>query len=73
MNVQYANAGVTMEEASRQAWIARCAHRLRERWRTVDLPSLEELAAQLWRDERLRSQHPEDAATEWLRRGIPNP
>jgi hypothetical protein len=73
MNVQYANTGVTMEETSPDAWVARCSHRLRERWRTVDLPSLEELARQLWSDERLRAKRPEEAATEWLRRGIPNP
>ena len=62
-----------MDEPNRNAWVARCSHRLRERWRTVDLPSLEELAEQLWHDERLRAQRPEEAATEWLRRGIPNP
>jgi len=60
-----------MEESSRTTWVARCSHRLRERWRTVDLESLEDLARELWADERLRARQPEDAAVEWLRRGIP--
>jgi hypothetical protein len=30
-----------------------------------------ELAHELWADERLRARPPEEAALEWLRRGIP--
>ena len=65
------NAVGIMEEPSRTTWIARCSHRLREQWRTIDLESLEDLAQELWADERLRARPPEEAALEWLRRGIP--
>jgi len=41
-----------MEESSRTTWVARCSHRLREQWRTMDLESLEDLAQELWADER---------------------
>jgi hypothetical protein len=61
-----------MDEKQQQEWIVRCAHRLRQRWRTVDIASLEEIAAQLLADETLRAKPPVDAAVEWLRRGIPS-
>jgi hypothetical protein len=47
-------------------WIAACAHALQQQWRTVDPRQLEELAGDLWRDERLRSMSPSDAARAWL-------
>lgn len=47
-------------------WIAACAHRLQQQWRTVDPDQLEELAGDLWRDERLRSMPPSEAARVWL-------
>jgi len=65
------NAAGIMEESSRKTWVARCSHRLREQWRTIDLESLEDLAQELWADERWRVQPPEEAAVELLRRGIP--
>jgi len=37
----------------------------------MDLESLEDLAQELWADERWRVQPPEEAAVELLRRGIP--
>ncbi|PZQ02490.1 MAG: hypothetical protein DI587_03315 [Variovorax paradoxus] len=51
----------------RQTWIAACAHRLQLQWRTVDPGQLEEVAADLWGDERLRDLEPVQAAGEWLR------
>ena len=69
--IQYANTNRIMEESSRTTWVARCSHRLREQWRTIDLESLEDLAQELWADERWRVRPPEEAAVEWLRRGIP--
>lgn len=48
-------------------WMAACAHRLQQRWHSVDLLELEEVARGLWRDERLRAMWPEEAAMDWLR------
>ena len=50
----------------REIWIAVCAHRLQRQWRTIDPDQLDELAADLWKDERLRSLAPDEAATRWL-------
>jgi hypothetical protein len=50
----------------REIWIAVCAHRLQRQWRTIDPDQLDELAADLWKDERLRSLAPDEAATQWL-------
>jgi len=47
-----------MDEIAADVWIAACAHRLQQQWRTVDPLLLEEVAADLWRDERLRSLPP---------------
>jgi len=47
-------------------WIAACAHRLQQQWRTVDPDQLEEVAEDLWRDERLRTMAPSEAARVWL-------
>jgi len=55
-----------MEPISAQTWIAACAHQLQRQWRTVDPEQLEEVAADLWRDERLRSMAPAMAAVAWL-------
>ncbi|MGO4392402.1 hypothetical protein AB4Z46_13715 [Variovorax sp. M-6] len=50
----------------RDDWIAVCAHQLQRQWRTVDPDQLDEVAADLWRDERLRAMAPARAAVEWL-------
>ena len=50
-----------------ELWIAACAHRLQRRWRTVDPAMLEEVAADLSRDPRLRAMAPSEAAADWLR------
>ncbi len=47
-------------------WIAACAHPLQQQWRTVDPAQLEDLAGDLWRDERLRAMGPDEAARGWL-------
>jgi len=44
-----------------------CGLCLQRRWRTVDPDVLEETAAELWRDERLRSMGPTEAASDWLK------
>ena len=48
-------------------WIAACAHRLQQRWHTVDVLELEDLARDLRRDARLRAMLPDEAAVDWLR------
>ena len=50
----------------REPWIAVCAHRLQRQWRTVDPDLLDEVAGDLWRDERLRAMSPDAAAVMWL-------
>jgi hypothetical protein len=51
----------------RDIWIALCAHRLQRQWRTVDPEQLDEVAGDLWNNERLRQLAPADAAVDWLR------
>lgn len=55
-----------MDSTPSDLWIAACAHRLQQRWRTVDPLQLEEVAADIWRDARLRAMGPATAAEEWL-------
>ncbi|WP_080559367.1 hypothetical protein [Variovorax paradoxus] len=56
-----------MENIPATLWIAACAHRLRQRWHSVDVFELEDMARTLRRDARLRAMPPEDAADDWLR------
>jgi hypothetical protein len=51
----------------RDVWIAACAHRLQQHWRTVGPDLLEDVAGDLWADELLRAMAPAEAATDWLR------
>jgi len=62
-----------MDNTPADLWIAACAHRLQQRWRTVDPLQLEEVAAELWRDERLREMAPGAAAVAWLGPVLPLP
>lgn len=55
-----------MESLPANIWIAACAHQLQQQWRTVDPAQLEDLAWDLWRDERLRALTPSEAAQVWL-------
>ena len=57
----------------REIWIAVCAHRLQFRWRTVAPEQLDEVAAELWADERLRGLPPDAAAVAWLGPVMPTP
>ena len=56
-----------MENMPATLWIAACAHRLQQRWHTVDALELEDLARDLRRDARLRAMLPDEAAVDWLR------
>jgi len=55
-----------MNPVAAEIWIAACAHELHRRWRTVDPDQLDEVAADLWADERLRAMSPVRAAVVWL-------
>jgi hypothetical protein len=55
-----------MDEPTPCEWLARCAARLGERWRTVPDFELEEVAIEVWQDEALRGLGPEEAASKWL-------
>ena len=59
-----------MDEMAQGQWVAQCARRLRQHWRTIDLASLEEVAADLYGDERMRSMSPAAAAVVWLGQGV---
>lgn len=53
-------------ELTPSQWIAKCAARLGERWRTAATAELEAAAVEVWRDAKLRELPPEDAAVAWL-------
>ena len=53
-------------ELTPSQWIARCAIRLGEHWRTAATTELEAAAVEVWRDPTLRELTPEDAAALWL-------
>lgn len=59
-------------ETNPQAWIEACAARLRQQWPTVAAEDLREVASGLAEQPRWRQQQPDQAATAWLRQGIPS-
>lgn len=63
MDVQY---HFVMDEMTPAQWIAKCAERLHQRWRTVEPAQLEEVALGIWQDARLRGMPPNEAAALWL-------
>ena len=56
-----------MDSMPASLWIAACAHRLQQQWHTIDPLDLEDVARDLWRDERLRSMPADEAAIDWLK------
>ena len=48
-------------------WLAAVSARLQQQWPRIDPAQLDELALDLWRDEKLRAMEPERAAEDWLR------
>ncbi|MET3498139.1 hypothetical protein [Variovorax boronicumulans] len=54
-----------MDSTPVNVWIAACAHRLQQQWHTIDPLELEDVARDLWRDERLRAMPPDEAAVDW--------
>lgn len=55
-----------MEPATDDLWIAALAHHLARRWRTVDPDVLEDVAADIAREPKLRALAPDEAAVLWL-------
>ena len=55
-----------MERLSQREWIAIASHRLSYRWRHIRAEQLDEVAAQLYRDEALRDLEPDEAVSSWL-------
>lgn len=55
-----------MDSTPVNLWIAACAHRLQQQWHSIDPLDLEDVARDLWRDERLRAMPPNEAAVCWL-------
>jgi hypothetical protein len=55
-----------METLTPSKWIAACAERLHERWRTLEAAQLEEVAVGIWQDAQLRTMAPAEAAAVWL-------
>jgi hypothetical protein len=53
-------------------WIARCAGRLEAQWPRIPREQRLEVAQELHLKDEWRSLAPEDAATQWLRQGIPD-
>lgn len=60
-------AATIMPTTPASEWITNVSDCLQERWKTIDPARLDDLAADLWRDEALRAMAPREAADEWLR------
>lgn len=56
---------------SSNSWLYRVSKRLQAQWPTVDPVRLDDIALDLWKDERLRAMAPEEAAVAWLRPVLP--
>lgn len=52
-------------------WIIRCSARLHAQWARIARELRDEVAGELWAEERWRSREPEQAAVDWLAQGIP--
>ena len=55
-----------MTRLSQLEWVAIAAHRLHYRWRSINPAQLDEVAAELWKDEHLRGLEPARAVDTWL-------
>ena len=54
-------------------WIARCSARLHAQWPRLQREQRDEVARDLWHDQRWQQTEPEIAVVEWLNQGIPVP
>jgi hypothetical protein len=55
-----------MQNLSKPDWVAIAAHRLQCRWHSINPGQLDDVAAELWRDEHLRGLPPKEAVDAWL-------
>ena len=54
-----------------QEWVTRCSARLHAKWPRILKEQRDEVAGELWADERWKSLEPECAAAQWLEQGVP--
>ena len=54
-------------------WITRCSARLHAQWPRLRREQRDEVAKDLWSEQRWQQSEPEVAVVEWLRQGIPVP
>ncbi|TAH13250.1 MAG: hypothetical protein EAZ11_03340 [Curvibacter sp.] len=54
-------------------WVARCSARLHAHWPRLQREQRDEVARDLWNDQRWQQREPEVAVVEWLSQGIPKP
>lgn len=64
--IQYIDGMQNTTQITPSEWIDQCAARLHERWKTVDQAQLEDVALDIYLDDRLRHMPPADAAVAWL-------
>lgn len=60
------NSELTLSSPSPTQWIQQCAQKLHERWHTVSTEQLEDVALDIFMDDRLRHMAPAEAAAAWL-------
>ena len=60
-------------EMETSEWVARCSARLHAQWPRLHREQRDEVAKDLWNDQRWQQSEPEVAVVEWLRQGIPVP
>jgi len=60
-------------EMDTNEWVARCSARLHAQWPRLHREQRDEVARDLWNDQRWQQSEPEVAVVEWLRQGIPVP
>ena len=52
-------------------WVTRCSARLHAQWPRLQRAQRDEVASDLWNDQRWREMEPENAVVEWLSQGLP--
>lgn len=52
-------------------WVARCSARLHAQWPRLHREQRDEVARDLWNDEKWQQSEPEVAVVEWLSQGLP--
>lgn len=60
-------------EMDTSEWVTRCSARLHAQWPRLHREQRDEVAKDLWNDQRWQQSEPEVAVVEWLRQGIPVP